>query len=73
LHLIDDAGRIAQHTGPGPKPWAGHMHAENVSVAKGGAGGSDRDLMPPGDTVAGSPAATSQTLRSVKRVLRGKA
>lgn len=45
---------------------------QNVSVAQGGAGGSDRDLMPPGDTVAASPAATSQTLRSVKRVLRGR-
>lgn len=33
VHLIDDAGRIAQHTGSGPKPWAGHMQAENVSVA----------------------------------------
>jgi len=33
VHLIDDHGRIAQHTGAGPKAWAGHMHAENVSVA----------------------------------------
>lgn len=33
VHLIDDAGRIAQHTGAGPKAWAGHMQAENVSVA----------------------------------------
>jgi len=29
----DDAGRIAQHTGSGPKAWAGHLHADNVSVA----------------------------------------
>lgn len=33
VHLIDDAGRIAQHTGSGPKAWAGHLHADNVSVA----------------------------------------
>ena len=33
VHLIDDADRIAQHTGTGPKPWAGHRQAPNVSVA----------------------------------------
>jgi uncharacterized Ntn-hydrolase superfamily protein len=33
VHLIDDAGRIAQHTGTGPKAWAGHFQADNVSVA----------------------------------------
>jgi uncharacterized Ntn-hydrolase superfamily protein len=33
VHMIDDAGRIAQHTGPGPRAWAGHVQAPNVSVA----------------------------------------
>jgi uncharacterized Ntn-hydrolase superfamily protein len=33
VHMIDDAGRIAQHTGSGPRAWAGHVKAENVSVA----------------------------------------
>lgn len=33
VHLIDDAGRIAQHTGRGTRAWAGHQQAENVSVA----------------------------------------
>lgn len=33
VHMIDDEGRIAQHTGPGPKAWAGHVSAPNVSVA----------------------------------------
>jgi uncharacterized Ntn-hydrolase superfamily protein len=32
-HMIDDSGRIAQHTGSGPKFWAGHVSAPNVSVA----------------------------------------
>ena len=45
---------------------------QNVSVAQGGAGGGDRELLPIGDAVAASPAATFQTLRSVKRVLRGR-
>lgn len=33
VHMIDDSGRIAQHTGSGPRAWAGHVSAENVSVA----------------------------------------
>lgn len=33
VHLIDAQGRIAQHTGSGPRAWAGHVKAENVSIA----------------------------------------
>ena len=33
LHIIDAAGRIAQHTGTNCVDWAGHAAAENVSVA----------------------------------------
>lgn len=33
LHMMDAQGRIAQHTGPGSKAWAGHIKAANVSVA----------------------------------------
>lgn len=32
-HLIDRNGRIAQHTGEGCVPWAGHVSASDVSVA----------------------------------------
>lgn len=45
---------------------------QNVAVAQGGAGGGDRELLPIGSAIAASPAATSQTLRSVKRALRGR-
>jgi uncharacterized Ntn-hydrolase superfamily protein len=33
FHIIDSAGRIAQHTGANCVSWAGHRAAENVSVA----------------------------------------
>jgi uncharacterized Ntn-hydrolase superfamily protein len=33
LHLIDRAGKIAAYTGPACLGWAGHVAAENVSVA----------------------------------------
>jgi uncharacterized Ntn-hydrolase superfamily protein len=33
FHIIDAAGRIAQHTGSNCVDWAGHVAAENVSVA----------------------------------------
>ncbi len=33
LHILDSAGRIAQHTGPGCVAWAGHVHGADVSVA----------------------------------------
>jgi len=33
FHLIDATGRIAQHTGINCVSWAGHVAAENVSVA----------------------------------------
>ena len=33
FHILDATGRIAQHTGPDCVPWAGHVSAENVSVA----------------------------------------
>src|SRR5580658_7926736 len=33
LHIIDAAGHIAQHTGANCVSWAGHVAAENVSVA----------------------------------------
>jgi uncharacterized Ntn-hydrolase superfamily protein len=33
LHLIDRAGRIAQHTGASCIDWAGHRKADGVSVA----------------------------------------
>src|ERR1019366_1599039 len=33
LHILDAAGRIAQHTGANCVSWAGHVAAENVSVA----------------------------------------
>jgi uncharacterized Ntn-hydrolase superfamily protein len=33
FHIIDAAGRIAQHTGANCVSWAGHIAAENVSVA----------------------------------------
>lgn len=32
-HMIGPDGRIAQHTGTGCVPWAGHCKAENVSIA----------------------------------------
>lgn len=32
-HILDAAGRLAQHTGQNCVPWAGHVAAENVSVA----------------------------------------
>ncbi|MBS0126701.1 DUF1028 domain-containing protein [Thetidibacter halocola] len=32
-HMIGPDGRIAQHTGAGCVPWAGHAQAPNVSVA----------------------------------------
>jgi uncharacterized Ntn-hydrolase superfamily protein len=33
FHILDAAGRISQHTGKNCVPWAGHIAAENVSVA----------------------------------------
>jgi uncharacterized Ntn-hydrolase superfamily protein len=33
LHVIDAAGRVAQHTGPGCVTWAGQRHGSRVSVA----------------------------------------
>ena len=33
FHILDATGRIAQHTGANCVPWAGHVAAENVSVA----------------------------------------
>src|SRR5262249_12524621 len=33
FHIIDATGRIAQHTGANCISWAGHIAAENVSVA----------------------------------------
>jgi uncharacterized Ntn-hydrolase superfamily protein len=33
FHIIDATGRIAQHTGDNCVSWAGHVSAENVSVA----------------------------------------
>ena len=33
FHILDAAGRIAQHTGANCVSWAGHVAAENVSVA----------------------------------------
>lgn len=33
FHIIDNAGRIAQHTGAHCIAWAGHVSAHNVSVA----------------------------------------
>ncbi len=33
LHILDAAGRIAQHTGPGCVTWAGHVRGADVSVA----------------------------------------
>jgi uncharacterized Ntn-hydrolase superfamily protein len=33
FHILDAAGRIAQHTGVNCVSWAGHVAAENVSVA----------------------------------------
>ena len=33
FHMLDASGRIAQHTGPNCVSWAGHVRAENVSVA----------------------------------------
>ena len=33
FHILDAAGRIAQHTGANCVSWAGHVSAENVSVA----------------------------------------
>ncbi len=33
FHILDHAGRIAQHTGGDCVSWAGHVAAENVSVA----------------------------------------
>lgn len=33
FHVIDAAGRIAQHTGPGCVTWAGHVRGQDVSVA----------------------------------------
>ena len=33
FHIIDASGRIAQHTGTNCVDWAGHVAAENVSVA----------------------------------------
>jgi uncharacterized Ntn-hydrolase superfamily protein len=33
FHILDAAGRIAQHTGADCVSWAGHVAAENVSVA----------------------------------------
>jgi uncharacterized Ntn-hydrolase superfamily protein len=33
FHILDSLGRIAQHTGQNCVSWAGHVSAENVSVA----------------------------------------
>ena len=33
FHIIDAAGRIAQHTGPNCVSWAGHVRGQDVSVA----------------------------------------
>jgi uncharacterized Ntn-hydrolase superfamily protein len=33
FHILDAAGRIAQHTGADCVTWAGHVRADNVSVA----------------------------------------
>ena len=33
FHILDASGRIAQHTGAACVDWAGHVSAENVSVA----------------------------------------
>ncbi|HTW69514.1 MAG TPA: DUF1028 domain-containing protein [Acetobacteraceae bacterium] len=33
FHILDAAGRIAQHTGANCVAWAGHVRADNVSVA----------------------------------------
>ena len=33
FHVIDAAGRVAQHTGPGCVAWAGHRHGAHISVA----------------------------------------
>ena len=33
LHILDAQGRLSQHTGPDCVPWAGHMAAQDVSVA----------------------------------------
>jgi uncharacterized Ntn-hydrolase superfamily protein len=33
FHIIDAAGRIAQHTGPNCVTWAGHVRGQDVSVA----------------------------------------
>lgn len=33
LHIVDAAGRIAQHTGPGCVGWAGHVRGMDVSAA----------------------------------------
>jgi uncharacterized Ntn-hydrolase superfamily protein len=33
LHVIDAAGRVAQHTGPHCVTWAGHQKGEHISVA----------------------------------------
>ena len=45
---------------------------QNISVTQGGAGGGDRELLPPQEGPTPSPTSAAQTLRSVKRVLRGK-
>jgi len=33
FHIIDAAGRVAQHTGPNCVTWAGHVRGQDVSVA----------------------------------------
>ncbi len=33
FHIIDSAGRIAQHTGPNCITWSGHVRGQDVSVA----------------------------------------
>jgi uncharacterized Ntn-hydrolase superfamily protein len=33
FHIVDAAGRVAQHTGPGCITWAGHVRGQDVSVA----------------------------------------
>jgi uncharacterized Ntn-hydrolase superfamily protein len=33
FHIIDAAGRIAQHTGPNCVAWSGHVRGQDVSVA----------------------------------------
>ena len=33
LHILDAAGRVAQHTGTDCVTWAGHVHGQDVSVA----------------------------------------